>query len=149
MADHTDELRKMLRERCLWHKDVDTDTERITFWNSPDGYPYSYATHPGDQQEETFGTGTLRHVRPFQAIAATVGIHDRASEDMPRFDSMDYEELVAHAQFGWMENKKLREYLKMAAEVIDAAVIRGYEAHPSSVERMHDTLRELGIEVER
>ena len=147
MADHTDELRSMLRGRCLWHKDVDTDTERLTFWNSPDGYPYSYATHPGDMEEETFGTGTLRHVTPQQAIAATVGIHDKLSEDMPAYDGMYYEELVAHAQFLWLENRKLGEYLKMAAEVIDAAVIRGYKAHPSSVRRMHDTLRELGIEV--
>ena len=46
------------------------------------------------------------------------------------------------------ENAKLREYLTMACEVIDAAVAGGYNAADSSVKKMHTTLKDLGIEVD-
>ena len=46
------------------------------------------------------------------------------------------------------ENAKLREYLTMACEVIDAAVARGYNAADSSIKKMHTTLKDLGIEVD-
>lgn len=34
------------------------------------------------------------------------------TSDMPQYDGMDYEELVAHAQFLWLENKKLTKELR-------------------------------------
>ena len=33
----------------------------------------------------------------------------RAESEMPRYDGMDYEELVTAAQFSWLENAKLRD----------------------------------------
>lgn len=35
--------------------------------------------------------------------------------DMPKYDGMEYEELVSHAQFLWLENRKLLDYLERKA----------------------------------
>lgn len=57
-------------------------------------------------------------------------------------------EIAADRDMIKAENAKLREYLTMACEVIDAAVAGGYNAADSSIKKMHATLKDLGIEVD-
>ena len=39
-----------------------------------------------------------------------------AESEMPRYDGMDYEELVTAAQFSWMESARLRELVRRYVE---------------------------------
>lgn len=79
------------------------------------------------------------------------GVRMRRSDEtryyVPERYPHEWELGAAYARYA-DENAKLREYLKMAVRVIDAAVSRGYHAHPDETERMHETMRGLGIEVD-
>lgn len=113
MGDQTDEIRLALDERGTQHSDHDYGKARLTFWDSPDGYPYSYTTHPGDLLEETFGTGTLRHVTPEQAIAATL-------------DDGDYEGKM-DALLCRLTNGKLSKTRAYSIEVMEQAIAEEFE----------------------
>lgn len=64
--------------------------------------------------------------------------------EMPQYDGMEYEELVAAAQFMWMENEKLRELAKGACTVLRNHYKKEWFDGTVFAERM----RELGIEVD-
>lgn len=82
--------------------------------------------------------------------------------EMPRYDGMEYEELVAAAQFSWMENAKLRKFVQavtedvFGGELFDCGGCRFFRGCYNGEEREHEGrgcqwwlwAHELGIEVD-
>lgn len=63
--------------------------------------------------------------------------------EMPQYDGMEYEELVAAAQYMWMENAKLRELVAhlMYVKPNDVNAI----LHKGKLLRFDDLLAEVGM----
>ena len=80
-------------------------------------------------------------------------------QQMPRYDGMDYEEIVAAAQFMWLENNRLRELIQKTWKwekngcyecplEKDCKVLCVYDGDCGMAVEIEKALQELGTEVQ-